>query len=101
MCRHRRVPLITGERMMAWASGFLRVVADGGVLLLAVSHDHGGVPVGDRIGRDRLMDHLLGGREPSFHLRGVELSAKPAEGVLPAEAAFAHAGDGGHRLIVL
>jgi hypothetical protein len=90
-----------GKRMMTWSPGFLRVVADGRVLLLAVAHDHGGIPIRNRIGWDRLMDHLLGGCEPSFHLLGVELIAEPAESIFSAKAAFTHTGDGGHRSIVL
>lgn len=47
------------------------------------------------------MNHLLGGSEPSFNLWSVELFAEPAEGIFPTEATFAHAGDRGHRHIVL
>jgi hypothetical protein len=47
------------------------------------------------------MDHLLGGGKPSFHLWSFEFFAEPAKGIFSAEATFAHAGDGGHRPVVL
>lgn len=90
-----------GERMMAGAAGFLRVVADGRILLAAVARDDGGVPVGHGVGWYGVMDDLLGGREPGFHLRGLEIPAQPAEGLLAAEPPFAHASDLGHRVVIL
>ena len=90
-----------GEWMMAGATGLLRVVADGGVLLFAVSWDHGGIPVGHAIGRYGVIDHLLGGSKPPLDLRGVELFAETAESILTAQAALMHAGDFGHRRIIL
>lgn len=53
------------------------------------------------MGWDGVMDDLLGGSKPGFHLGGVEIRTKPAEGVLAAEPAFVHAGDFGHCLVVL
>lgn len=90
-----------GERMMAGAAGFLRVVADGRILLAAVARDDGGVPVGHGVGWYGVMYHLLGGRELGFHLRGFEAPAESAEGVLAAEPPFVHAGDLGYCVIIL
>ena len=48
-----------------------------------------------------VMDHLLGEGEPRLHLRGIERFTEPAERILATEPAFAHAGDFGHRLVIL
>jgi hypothetical protein len=68
-----------GKRMMTRPPGFLRVVSACRILLFAVSHVDAGIPIGHRVLRDRLMDHLLGGSKPSLDSRGVELLAEPAK----------------------
>ena len=47
------------------------------------------------------MDDLLGGSKPGFHLGGLEIATKPAEGVLSTEPTFEHTGDFGHSLVTL
>jgi hypothetical protein len=64
--------------MVAGATGLLQVVANGSILLLAVC-----------------------GSKSGFHLGGLEIPAKPAEGVLSTEPTFKHTGNFGHRLIIL
>jgi hypothetical protein len=54
--------------MVAGAPGFLRVVSDSSILLVAVAHHHRGVPVGHGVGRQGVMDHLLGGGKPGLNL---------------------------------
>ena len=90
-----------GQRMVARASGLLRVVADGRILLVAVAHHHRGVPVGHGVVRQGVMDHLLGRGEPGFNLGGVQWRTKSAECILATQPAFAHAGDFGHGIIIL
>ena len=90
-----------GKRMMAGATGLLRVVASGSLLLFAVARDHGGIPVSDGIGRYGMMDDLLGGSKPGFHLGGLEIATKPAEGVLSTEPTFEYTGDFGYSLVFL
>jgi len=90
-----------GQWMMAGAAGFLWVVANRCVLLLAVARDHRGVPVGNSIRWYGVMNYLLGRSKPRFHLGGFQIPAKPAKGVLTTEAASLHTGDFSHRLIIL
>ena len=50
---------------------------------------------GHGIGWHGMMDHLLGGSKPGFHLGSFKIPAEPAEGVFSAETNFVHAGDFG------
>jgi len=38
------------------------------------------------MGWDGVMDDLLGGSKPGFHLGGVKIRTKPAEGILAAQS---------------
>ncbi len=48
-----------------------------------------------------MMDDLLGGSKPGFHLGDLEIATKPAEGVLSTEPTFEYTGDFGYSLVFL
>ena len=73
------------QRVVAGATGFVRVVAHGDVFLLAVAGVDGGVPVGDAVLGEGVVEEVFSATHPGAGLFGGELGAETAEGVLTAE----------------
>jgi len=74
------------QRVVAGPTGLVRVVADGDVFLMAVAGGDGGVPVGDAVLREGVVEKVFAAAHPSASLFGGELRAEAAEGVFTAEA---------------
>ena len=87
--------------MVTWATGFVRVVADGDVFLPTVAGVDGGVPVGDAVLREGVVEEVFAAAHPGTGLRGGEPGAKTAKGIFATEVLAVDPKNAGDGLIVL